>query len=216
MPQGYIFNQADFDQFMVIMLMLGFKLMKPKPGRQEGFEYFKNGLRVIVWTTFVTNEGRTREEGSGKVITLESNRVVYMGTFKNRTKFFFENLFIYALAAKERVDHRPYSKCHKLMNIYQGEKKQKKDAEEEKSISKRTCFWVCPVKSHRHKGGCPTKSWSLGLSDEVLSVMVKKWDRASKYYDQLRAKGKKVNVFLTIRKSWEEKFGEYTESEEAA
>ncbi len=208
MPEGYIFNQDDFDRFTKVMLAIGFTPIKYKKGMQEGFEYFNNGLRIKVWTTFDRDQGRTREKGTGKVITFESNRFVYMGTCKKRTKFFFENLFIYALAAKQRVDNRPTSKCGKLMNIYQGEVKQK-EGSEEKNTSKRRCFWICPIKTHRHKDGCPAKPWSLGLSNEVLSIMVKKWDKAEAYYNKLRAEDKEVNVFLKIRRSWQEKYGEF-------
>lgn len=211
MPEGYIFDTEDFNRFKKVMLAIGFTLIKHKKGRQVGFEYFKNGLRIKVWTTFDPDEGRTREKGTAKIIILESNKVSYMGTPKHRTKYFFENLFIYALAAKYHVDNRPYSKCHKLMNIYQGETWREKEDAENKSTSKRQTFWVCPIKSHRHEGGCPAKSWSIGLPNGILSVMVKKWNRAEKYYDKLRAEGKEVNVFLAIRKSWSEKFGEFKE-----
>ena len=90
MPEGYIFNQDDFDRFRKVMLAIGFTPIKHKEGRQEGFEYFKNGLRVKVWTTFDTGLGRTRDSGTGKVVILESNRFSYMGTPKNRTKYFLK------------------------------------------------------------------------------------------------------------------------------
>lgn len=211
MPKKVVFTQADFDQFTAAMLKIGFRLIKQREfkvelanagvqpnkketGREEGFTYFMLGLRVIVWTSFVANEGKTRESDPGKVLILENNKIIYMGTFKRRTKnFFFENLYLYALAAKEHVDARPYSKCKKLMTIFQ------------RRGNSRQCFWVCPLKSHRHKDGCPIQPWTLGLSEKTLPVLVKKWDKAEVYYNKLRAENKEPGAFLRKRKPWKKK-----------
>ncbi len=211
MPEKVIFTQKDFDEFKKAMLSIGFRLIGKREfklelelantepptkriGREEGFTYFMLGLRVVIWTTFVTSEGKTRESDSGKVLILENNKIIYMGTLKRRTKnFFFENMYIYALAAKEHVDARPTSDCKKLMTIFQ------------RRNNGRQCFWVCPIKKHRHSGGCKTKPWTLGLSDKTLSVLTKKWDKAGNYYDKLRSEGKEPGMFLKTRNTWQKK-----------
>lgn len=211
MPKKVVFTQADFDEFTKAMLKIGFRSIKQREfsvelklanveppskrvGREEGFTYFALGLRVIVWTTFVTSEGKTRDNDSGKVLILRSGKIVYMGTFKRRTKnFFFENLYIYALAAKEHVDARPVSDCNNLMTIYQ------------RRGNSRQCFWVCPVKEHRRKRTCSTKPWTLGLSQKTLPSLIKKWDKAGSYYEKLRSQDKEPGAFMKTRKPWKQK-----------
>lgn len=210
MPKKVVFTQTDFDEFTKAMERIGFRLIKQREfkvelalanvepptkrtGREEGFTYFALGLRVIIWTSFVVSEGQTRDKDPGKVLILENGKIKYMGTFKRRTKNFFENLFLYALAAREHVDARPTSKCRKLMTIFQ-----------ERNTG-RKCFWICPIEEHRVVGGCPTVSWSHGLSESTLNHLIKKWDKASTYYDKLRAEGKEPGAFMRTRMSWKKK-----------
>ncbi len=210
MPKKVVFTQTDFDDFVIRMRSVGFRLIGQREfkvelaaanvepptkriGREEGFTYFMIGLRVIIWTSFVTSEGQTRDSDPGKVLILENNKIIYMGTFKRRTGFFFESLFLYALAAKEHVDTRPYSKCKKLMTIFQ------------KRRGGRQCFWVCSIKEHRHSKGCSTVSWNHGLSESTLKVLTKKWDKAAAYYETIRSEGKEPGAFLATRKPWKKK-----------
>ena len=209
MPEKHTFYEHDYLAFDSLMINETFRRITerefqvelkqanvepptPRSGREEGYTFFILGLRVIIWTSYVMREGMTRDYDAGRVLILEGNKIVYMGTFVHRTKYFFERLFIYSLAAKEHICARPECPdCGRLMTIFQ----QRKGA--------RKCFWVCPNPDHNKKG--PTIGWSVGLSDRTLPYLRKKWDRAADYYDSLRAQGKEIGTKRANRRGWKEK-----------
>jgi hypothetical protein len=210
MPKKVVFYEADFLEFERPMLALGFRRIKEREfktelylanveapskrtGREEGFTYFALGLRVIVWTTYVVSEGQTRENDEGRVLILESNKPVYFGTYLHRTKFFFERMYLYALAAKEHIDARPACpECkRRLMSIMQRKK------------NSRQCFWKCTNPIHGKKPPC--YSWNLGLSEKTQKFLKPKWDRAASYYAKLRAAGKEPGAQREKRHGWKKK-----------
>jgi hypothetical protein len=209
MPKKVVFHENDFLEYQQSMVALGFRRIKEREfktelyladvlapskrtGREEGFTYFMMGLRVIVWTTYVMNEGQTRENDEGRVLILESNRPVYFGTYLHRTKYFFERMYLYALAAKEHIDARPVCPaCDRLMNIVQRRK------------NSRQCFWKCMNPAHGKKPPC--FSWNLGLSEKTQKFLKPKWERAAAYYVKLRAAGKEPGAQREKRRGWKKR-----------
>lgn len=209
MPGKVIFYEEDFLEYQKVMLASNFRpittyefrtelrlanVIAPskRTGREEGFTYFSLGLRVIVWVSYVASEGATRQFDAGRVLILENNKPTYFGTFVHRTKYFFERMYVYSLAAMEHVASRPTcSKCGNLMSIFQYRK------------GGRRCFWHC--KNPDHKGKGPTVSWKHGLSDKTKKYLLPKWSRAAKYYAKLRAEGKEPGKKRESRRGWKQK-----------
>lgn len=159
----------------------------PKKGKEEGFIFYSNGLKAIVWTTFVLSTETARDEDLGWVLIAKGDRALYFSHPFRRTKNFAENLLNYARIAKERVLNRPLcSECKRQMDIAQG-----------RGIRAR--YWICTNwKNHENRKSIKL-TWDAGLSKDNLAFLKKERDARRKYIAKRRKAGKNANVAPLIR-----------------
>jgi hypothetical protein len=202
MPKQVLPSRAEFDSFDVKMRHLGFRqitrgevrtdqtrlgLKNPRIrlGREIGFVLAANGYQVVVWTTFLHNEGVARKSDAGHVMIKEGDTVLYHFHPTHRTKNFLSNMLTKANIAKERTLCRPLCpKCQAYMDIKRG-----------KGLKAR--YYQCS-KGHSKVN----VSWDFGLHPSVLKEVEKLRRRRESYRKLLLKSGKKPGVALSRRKRW--------------
>lgn len=158
----------------------------PREGREAGFQFSSNGLDVIVWTTYLIEQGYAREMDAGWVLIKDGDDPRYFKML-HRTKNFLLKLFYYAVIAQRRAENRPLCDlCYKRMNITFG-----------KGIKSR--YWSCIDPSHAKK---VSKSWDTGLAPAALEFLKHERKRRARYLAQLRAEGKRPGGAIRRRKGW--------------
>lgn len=207
MPKLELPTMKDFLDFQTKMLKLGFKrigkkefkndfhrlgLIAPrtKVGREAGFDFFANNLRVKVWTTFVEEIEQARPSDLGWVLITKGDDAQYFAHPMRRTKNFFFNLFLYAKACKERIENRPAckdKKCRRLFVIKKG-----------KGGSR---YWACSNTEY-HGSKPPREDWDYGLSEQSKEFVEKEREEKKRYRDKRREEGKTVGRAKIIRKKF--------------
>ncbi len=207
MPKKVLPTQEDFLNFSIQMNALGFKkvstkqfqndlyrldLQPPrhKEGREVGFEYFANNLRVKVWTTFVEEWGEARSEDLGWVLITKNDKALYFAHPMRRTKNFFVNLLSYAKACKERIEHRPCcpeKTCRRMFVI--------------KKTKHGGVYWACS-NTELHGVKVPRASWDHGLSPESIAFMKVERAEAKRYREKRIENWQSVGQAKVIRKKW--------------
>jgi hypothetical protein len=164
-----------------------------RSGREVGYVFDSNGLRVWVWTTWLADEGHARESDSAWVLISCDDEAVYYDTPTHRTKNFVKTLINRAWIAKWRVESRPNcDKCGRFMKVtnHRGRPKSR--------------FWVCE-NTHEHSDGKRVwRSWDLDgeMPLKAQSFVDKHRRKASKYRERRRKEGKPVNVAMSKRHPW--------------
>lgn len=202
MPKQVLPSRAEFDSFDVKMRHLGFRQItrretlvshtrlglrnpRKRPGREVGFIFEANGYIVVVWTSFILEEGTARKTDAGHVMIKGGDTVLYHFHPTHRTKNFLSNMLIKANIAKERALCRPLCpKCHAYMDIKRG-----------KGLKAR--YYQC---SRGHSK--VNVSWDFGLHPSVLKEVEKLRRRRESYRKLLLRSGKKPGAALSKRKHW--------------
>ena len=146
---------------------------KPTSGMEEGQTYFRNGLRVFIWESYEAAIDSTRVGwDSGKVVLVESGRVVYYGPEIRRTEFFYDRLYHWALILKARADNRPTCRCcGNLMSIMYTENRQH--------------YWYCKGFYLDETHPWVSERWDVGLEKalppETFKFLKDKRERIRKY-----------------------------------
>jgi hypothetical protein len=158
---------------------------RKRHGREAGFTFSANGLTVKVWTTWLREESRAREEDSAWVLIADgSDTVPYFSHPVHRTKNFARNLLRQAWIAHWRVLHRPLCPvCHEYMDIVSG-----------KALKSR--YYRCNRVATHPDGKVVTASWDLGLPKRAKQFVVA--------IRKKRSRNKGARAVLT-RKTWHKK-----------
>ncbi|MCF7815625.1 MAG: hypothetical protein K9M10_01720 [Candidatus Pacebacteria bacterium] len=166
---------------------LGLTPPTPRRGRETGFIFSKNGLQVVVWTTFLEAEDQAREKDAGWVLIKDGDERCYFKLVP-RTKYYLHNLLGHASAAKCRIEARPLCLiCGQLMKITTG-----------RGLKSR--YWSCKnPDAHRKTVNLP---WDHGLQQEVLDFLKPFRDRRTRYQKTLRKNGGKPGTAMFRRKGW--------------
>ena len=185
------FRKLSSLEFSSSYTRLGLQAPRSREGRETGFVFTANGLTICVWTTFLENAGRARDEDAGWVVITEGDRPGYYSHPIMRTEGFLRKLFRSAKIAKERILNRPLCPdCRAFMKITKGP-------------SLKTRYWSCTGKARPHR--VQTLSWDYGLSDESI-VFVKALRKARRdYRANLKKNGRTVVPAMLVRKPWSRK-----------
>jgi len=183
------------------------KRFRLKKGQETGFEFCANGLRAVVWTTWVRKEGRFRDSDQGwaGITSGDGKYLLYCSHPLNRTKNFPINLLRQAWLCYWRVKNRSSCpQCGGLMDIGKG------STGKNRKVSCPECgalmtfddrgYWVCYA-SGEHKtrllwnydSGIRSRFWvcnNRARHQEGKKVFLD-WDnnlppKAKKYVDKLR------------------------------
>ena len=179
------FRKIEPVEFKSDMVRLGLKAPRHREGREVGFSYWANGLIVNVWTTFLSREGKARDEDAGWVLIKEGDEVRYFAGPFRRTSGFLRRLYRYAEICRKRVLHRPLCPvCKNFMAIEYG-----------REIGAR--YWSCFQKTFHPKP--QFVSWDYGLSEEDRDYL-KAYRRArSLYRNERKKEGKPLHVARLTR-----------------
>lgn len=184
------FKRNEKKEFKNDFYRLGLMVPRPRIGREAGFEFFVNGLRVKVWTTFIEEMEQARASDLGWVLITEGDIAKYFAHPTRRTKNFFKNLLQDAKACKERIIARPVcqdKKCRRLFVIQKGKGGGR--------------YWTCGNKEY-HGNDLPAQSWDTGLSTESMHFVTRKRKQRKQYAEKRRAEWKSVGRAKIIRKKF--------------
>lgn len=185
------FKRISDVEFFNSFRRLGLQAPRFRAGREIGFTFSANGLTVYVWTTFLSQIDRAREEDAGWVVIVEGDNPKYYSHPLMRTKGFLDKLLTNAKIAKERVLNRPVCPvCKAYMQIAKG-----------RGLKSR--YWKCrrihPVLHIESLG------WDCGLSEESLDFLMVERSARRRYRKLLKKAGKVVKPAMLSRKPWSRK-----------
>ena len=166
------------------------KTSKPVYGSETGLIFTAKGLSVYVWTTFVEQAQKARDEDEGWVCIVDGDLAVYFSEPLHRTKNFFKNLARKAWIARYRVLHRPVcEECRGFMNITKG-----------RSIRSR--YWSCHnIDKHQNKK--PSRlSWDYKMPPRAQKFLDQKRKKSGKYNTELKKSGKETHQSIKKRNKW--------------
>lgn len=216
MPVQVLPDETKFKEFCQEMKLMGFRKLgwsearkdldrfdkqapRNREGREAGFIFFANNLKVIVWTTFLEEQKKSREEDTGWVLILEVGKdnpeTLPHSKPARRTQNYLETLRIRSQIAKERVLSRPLCPiCKSFMHITMG-----------KGIGSR--YWRCENLTIHTLKNRPRESFDLGLSPESKEFLKQQRKSSRKYFQKRKAIGKVPGSarFPENRKPWKKK-----------
>lgn len=200
MPKRILPTEADFESLRSQLLEWGFreilsvefssdfkrldlKAPRPREGRETGFLFFANGLTVRIWTTWLANEGRARQEDAAWVLIAEGDKVPYFGQPIHRTKFFVRNLLRRAWIARHKVLNRPLCPvCNQWMQIARG-----------RAIKSR--YWRCS-KGHKNL------SWDHNIPPRAKRHLERSRRGRARHREKRREQGQPVRPAVLTRRPW--------------
>lgn len=184
------FRKLSCGEFRSDFRRLALRAPQMRQGRETGFVFMANGLKVQVWTTFVEAEGCAREHDAGWVLIKQGDKIRYSSRPHHRTQNYLYNLLLSACVARQRVLHRPLCpKCASRMNIAFG-----------KGLKAR--YWQCLRRDGHDDGKVTSVDWDFGLPDDVLAFVERNRKKRAQYRKELRRKGKSAGVAMSQRKRW--------------
>lgn len=208
MPALQMFSPEKFQMFSDYMKLKGFNAYYPKDfkidkerlglvsprkktGSQVKFYYTKNGLTLVVCSTFDPIANEALPKRNGWVLIKEGDDKKYFAHPFYRTEGFLRRVYYYAIINKCRIDNRPVCpRCKKFMDIVHG-----------KGIKSR--YWKCSNPNHEVE----TKDWDHGLKKwmkDYLETIRKARAKQKKKYEITQAeKGKVVIPAVLRRLPWE-------------
>jgi len=168
---------------------------RKRKGREIGFKFYRNGLCVYVWTTYLHEKEEAREEDSGWVCITEGDTAKYFSEPLKRTKNFFKNMLIKARIAQYRIIHRPRCLYCKdtFLDIVRGR-------------GVRSRYWKCG-NTNRHEEDVKvyTLPWDTGMPPKARAFLDKKRKKKKSYNKKRIAEGKETYTAMKNRKPWKAK-----------
>jgi len=162
---------------------------RKREGPTRGYEYHFRGLRVRVWTTWLIRENRVSDTGSGWVLILDGDRIVYSSHPLHRTKNFLNRLLMRAKIARARVRNRPICPIHKCWMVMC----------HRRGVMK-SLYWGCP-RIHP-SGKMVWASIDDGLPKEAMRFLRPSRKKSEKYRRVVRRQGKDPFTALKRRRAW--------------
>jgi hypothetical protein len=160
----------------------------PRIGRELGFTFSANGLEVVVWTTFVPEAGKARDQDAGWILIKEGDQVKYFARPVHRTKHYVHRLAWLACIARLRVLDRPTCpSCGAYMDIAMGE-----------VVKSR--YWRCRNRVHKQIN----LPWDINLPVEAKRYLERIRSARRRYRDTLRREGRDEVVIPAVfkRRGW--------------
>lgn len=184
------FRPISHVEFRKQFQRLDLRAPRPRLGRETGFVFSANNLDVVVWTTWLSREGKAREEDAGWVLIKERDAVHYFSHPIHRTGNFFPTLFRHAWIARWRVLNRPLCpECKAYMNVARG-----------RGIKSR--YWSCSRALRHGMEGTIRLDWDHGMPPRAKALLTL-WRKArARYRERRREEGKATDVAILRRKRW--------------
>lgn len=166
------------------------KAPRKREGREAGFKYYANGFVVYVWTTWLPEEGRARDEDAGWVLIVEKGVIRYSSRPFHRTKNFLRNLLLHARLTQLRVSLRPKCpECGLFMDIVHGK-------------ARKSCYWSCRWIGLHADGRPHTLDWDTPLPPIAQKHAKARRRPRAKRRIRLKKEGKSSRPAMDTRKRW--------------
>ncbi len=190
------FRELTNEEFSTTFSRLGLTAPRSKEGRETGFIFNANDLKVFVWTTYLNSEQRSRDSDAGWVLIADGDRARYFTHPMMRTKNFLTRLARRAWIARWRVVHRPLCpECRRYMKIAYG-----------RALKSR--YWRCDYRSSHHPYKPIFLAWDYGMPPKALAFIEKERKLREKYRDSRKKAGKPNNVAMNNRRRWKRRRSE--------
>lgn len=206
-------DKEKFDRFVAIMVKNGFRVVsprekyehraverltppkhrRPRPGQiLLEYEHKPTGMKTLVWSTFAPSIGKLIEQGDAMgwvIITSPKadksmDEEDYFHPVK-RVGAYWNTLLNMAIAAKQRVEHRPQCKqCSEFMDI----------ARKHGVLKAR--FWRCATHRKEREG------WDHGVSAHRLVIPLARRKMRKAYRDKRKKEGKPLHTAMLSRIPW--------------
>jgi len=180
-------DQEFVDQYNAL------KLVAPRPregGREVGFVFKANELKVTVWTTWLLREQRARKKDSAWVVISDEKKVFYFSHPIHRTKNFIDNICKQAWIAMYRVKYRPRCKeCGKFMQIIHGK-------------GAKSCYWSCSNRYEHDNNKKVYLEWDYNLPSKAKQYLKGLRRKRATYRERRRAANLPTDVSRKKRISW--------------
>jgi len=184
------FRQKSTVEFKKDFSRLGLEAPRKRKGREVGFLYFANGLKVIVWTTFLKYEREARDKDEGWILIVEGDTALYFSHPIRRTEDFLMRLLRHAWIAKRRVEQRPLCpQCKKFMMIVRG-----------KGLGSR--YWRCTNRKAHGTRGYIHASWDIEMPKKAAKFIARERKNRKRYRNKRTKEGKTWGQARFIRKPW--------------
>lgn len=187
------FRELTNEEFMRAIRRSGFRPPSSSVGRTTAFVYSAdrldkpNDLEVFVWTTYLSQEQKSRATASGWILITQAGRARYFAHPLMRTKNFLITLIRLAWIARWRVINRPTCReCQRYMKIAYGW-----------AIKSR--YWRCDYKSQHHPYEPVFEDWDIGMPPKAFAFLKKRRKIRRKYREGRRKAGKPNNVAMLDR-----------------
>lgn len=207
MPKKVLPTREDFKEIEDYLKRHGFESLEPEKlsrerayrlvpprridGRETPFVYKDKGLEAWVWTSWLRNENRARENDPAWTIIVQSNTLRYSREPIKRTLNFKKTLMNWAWIIWRRVSGRPTCKeCGFLMEI----------SYKHGVVGAR--FWKCG-NIRCHASGKPARlDWDFNMPPKAKKMLEARRKAKKKYREKRRAQGKDPFAARKNRKRW--------------
>lgn len=184
------FRELTNEEFFKSFKRLGLEAPRPLEGRETGFIFAANDLKVYVWTTYLSSARKSRDSDAGWVLIAEGDKARYFTHPLRRTKNFLLKLSRYAWVARWRVLNRPLCpQCHNYMRIAYG-------------LALKSRYWRCDHKESHDPRRPIFISWDHGMPPKALSFIKRERKPRRKYRETRKKEGRPNNVAMLNRKKW--------------
>jgi hypothetical protein len=205
MPMRVIATPERVAGFDRAMLELGFKHLSPeeiardrerlglrsprkRQGQEMGYYFWRNGLKVKVWTTWLPKERKFRDADQGWVLITKGDRPLHFEHPFNRTKFFLGRLYNWARINKHRLIHRPHCEyCRQDFDLMRGE-------------TLKSRGWGCAGINNHPDQEYRAENFEFGLEERELKYVERDRNRGDRYRQIREEEGKPNYTMMLGRK----------------
>ncbi|MCX6794858.1 MAG: hypothetical protein NTY31_02650 [Candidatus Falkowbacteria bacterium] len=187
------FRELTNEEFTAALERSDFKPSSSSAGRSTAFVYSAdrpdkpNDLKVFAWTTYLSQEQKSRATASGWILITQAGQARYFAHPLMRTKNFLITLVRLAWIARWRVINRPTCReCQRYMKIAYGW-----------AIKSR--YWRCDYRSNHHSYKSIFEDWDIGMPPKAFAFVKKRRKVRRKYREGRKRAGKPNNVAMLNR-----------------
>ncbi len=182
------FRELTSEEFSKTFKRLGLEAPRPQEGRETGFIFSANELKVFIWTTYLSQEQKSRDSDAGWILIADGDRARYFTHPLRRTKNFLLKMVRHAWVARWRIIHRPLCpQCQRYMRIAYGQ-------------ALKSRYWRCD--NMRHHAKPIFVAWDNGMPPKALAFLQIQRKARSRYRQTRKKAGKPNNVAMLNRKKW--------------
>lgn len=161
-------------------------------GSEVGFEYSNHGYTVVIWVSYLEEEGKWRDVGEDAIwiLTREGDKALYFAKPFKRISGSILRVLRYAWITKWKVDHRPLCReCKAYMHI-------------SRRSNGRGYYWRCDHKEKHTDQKSVFENWDYKLPPKATEFVEIRRNYTAAYKERNEKAGKTPIPAAVIRKPW--------------